>query len=185
MRLAVAPQEVLQRQQRGRLRLADEDRTAGAGFDQGHAPQDQRAHDALAQVGLGDDQRAQLLRWNQQHLDVVERLAVDERRAPGQLADLGEELPRPLLHDRHDAPHAVALRDAHVALEHDEHARAALAGREQATAALEALARPEAPDALDFFAREHRKHLVLARAEGGGGRGVAVSHGHLAPVEMH
>jgi hypothetical protein len=56
-------------------------RPARAGLDQRHAAQDQRAHDALAEVGLGDDQRAQLLGRHDQRLDVFVGVAIDQGRA--------------------------------------------------------------------------------------------------------
>ena len=71
-----------------------------AALDQIDPAQDQRAHDALAEFGLGDQQRAQLIRRNQQRLDVALGMAVDQREAAGKLADLGEKLPRPLVDDR-------------------------------------------------------------------------------------
>ncbi len=186
VRHAVAPQEVLQREQRRRLRPADQHCAARAGLDQRHAPQDQCADDAFAEIGLGDDQRAQLLRRHQQHLDLVERLAVDQRRPARQLPDFREKLARPLLDDRHDAAEAVALRDADMALEHDEHAGSALAGGEQAAAAFVALARAEAADALDFLARQHREHLVVARVGAGGtAGGVAVGHAKSLLFRLH
>ena len=92
---------------------ADQHRTAGAALDQADPAQDQRAHDALAELGLGDQQRAQLLRRDQQRLDVALGMAVDQREAAGKLADLGEELPRPLVDDRRDMAEAVALGDRH------------------------------------------------------------------------
>ena len=57
MRLAVASQKILQAQHIGRLQIADQHRTAAAGFDMGDAAQDQRADDPFAQLGFGDDQR--------------------------------------------------------------------------------------------------------------------------------
>ena len=49
-------------------------------------------------------------------------VAVDQRRAVGELADFGEELARALLDDRRHMAEAVALGDRDMALEHDEHA---------------------------------------------------------------
>ncbi|MCY1223704.1 hypothetical protein D9M72_358420 [compost metagenome] len=60
MRVAVAPQEGLQCDQLRLGAVADQHRPA-AEFDQPHAAQDQRAHDALAQFGLGHQQGAQPL----------------------------------------------------------------------------------------------------------------------------
>ena len=79
---------------------ADQHRAAGAALDQADPAQDQRAHDALAEFGFGDQQRAQLIRRDQQRLDIALGMAVDQREAAGKLADLGEKLPRPLIDDR-------------------------------------------------------------------------------------
>ena len=84
--------------------------TADAALDQADSAQDQRAHDALAEIGFGDQQRAQLVRRNQQRLDVTLGAAVDQRDAAGKLADFGEKLSRPLVDDRRDMAEAVALR---------------------------------------------------------------------------
>ena len=54
MRMTVAGEEVLQPQHVAVVGPADDDRAAGAGFQQAHAAQDQRAHDALAELGLGN-----------------------------------------------------------------------------------------------------------------------------------
>ena len=77
VRVAVAAQEIDQPKD---VRIAfrtDDDRT-GAGFDQADAAKDQGAHDALAKIGLGDQQRAQPLGRNGHRLDVGQRGCVDE-----------------------------------------------------------------------------------------------------------
>src|SRR5262245_43251970 len=60
----VARQEVLEAQDVGVPGPPDDHRAAGAALDQLDAAQDQRAHDALAELSLLDQQAAQLLRWN-------------------------------------------------------------------------------------------------------------------------
>ncbi len=131
VRLAVARQEILQPRHVAERRRADQHRAADAALDQADPAQDQRAHDALAEIGLGDQQRAQLLRRNQQRFDVALGMAVDQRDAAGELADLGQKLPRPLVDDRRDMAEAVALGDRDMARQHHEHAGAELAGLEQ------------------------------------------------------
>ena len=85
--------------------------TADAALDQADPAQDQRAHDALAEIGFGDQQRAQFLRRDQQRLDLAFGMAVDQRDAAGELADLGQELARPLIDHRRDMAEPVALGD--------------------------------------------------------------------------
>jgi hypothetical protein len=126
--------ETLQPHHGGRLRPAYQHRAAGAGLDQRHAPQNQRAHHPLAQVGFGNDERAQLAGRHQQGIDVVLGMAVDQRGRARQLADFGQELARPLGDDGHHMAQAVALGDGDRALEHHKHAGAGLTGGEQPVA---------------------------------------------------
>ena len=92
MRLAVPRQEILEPQEIAVVGRTDQDRAAGVRRDQGDAAQDQRAHDALAELGLGDQHGAELVGRDEDHLDLAFGMAVDQRRLAGQLADLGEEL---------------------------------------------------------------------------------------------
>ena len=133
-----------------------------AALDQIDPAQDQRAHDALAEFGLRDQQRAQLIRRNQQRFDVALGMAVDQREAAGKLADLGEKLPRPLVDDRGDMAKAVALGDRDGARQHHEHAGADLAGLEQGFAVPVGAKLPEPAHPLDFGMRERRKCLLMA-----------------------
>ena len=77
-----------------------------------------------------------------QRLDIALGMAVDQRDAAGKLADLGHELPRPLIDDRRDMAEAVALGDRDMARQHHEHAGAGLAGLEQRFAVLDRFAVP-------------------------------------------
>ncbi|MHC2773059.1 hypothetical protein ACVIM7_002526 [Bradyrhizobium liaoningense] len=80
MRLAVAGEEPLQPHHAGGVRRSDQHGAAGAALDQIDPAQDQRPHDALAELGLGDQQRAQPVRRQQQRLDIALGAAVDQRR---------------------------------------------------------------------------------------------------------
>ena len=80
----------------------DQHRAADTALDQADAAQDQRAHDALAEIGLRHQQRAQFLRRYQQRLDVAFGMAVDQGDPAGELADLGQKLSRPLIDDGRD-----------------------------------------------------------------------------------
>src|SRR4051794_9640610 len=112
---AVAGEEALQPRDCRRLRWSDHDRAARAALDQVAPAKDQRRRDALAEIGLGDQERAQPLRGNQDDLDIALGVAVDQRDAARELGDLSEKLPRPLVDDRGDMPEAVALGDGDVA----------------------------------------------------------------------
>ena len=61
-------------------------------FDQADAAQDQRAHDPLAELGLGDQQGAQPVGRDRDRLDVGQRLRVDQRRPARQLGELAHEI---------------------------------------------------------------------------------------------
>lgn len=95
MRLAVAGEEALQPHHACRMRRTDQHHAADAALEQIDPAQDQRAHDALAEFGLGDQQRAQPLRRQQQRLDIAFGAAVDQRRPSGELAQLRPKLPGP------------------------------------------------------------------------------------------
>ena len=151
---------------------ADQHRTADAALDQADPAQDQRAHDALAEFGFGDQKRPQLIRRNQQRFDIALGMAVDQRDAAGELADLGQKLPRPLVDDRRDMAEAVALGDRDMARQHHEHAGADLAGLEQGFAIPVASRLPEPAHPLDFVMRQRRKGLLVTwkRVSVGAGR---------------
>ena len=106
--MAVAAQEIDQPKHVRIAFRADDDRT-GAGLDQADAAQDQRAHDALAKIGLGDQQRAQPLGRNGHRLDVGQRGRVDEVRPARSCASSPMKLPRSWV-TMWDALAAVVLR---------------------------------------------------------------------------
>ena len=131
VRMAVAGEEIPKPQHVGRMGRADQHKAAGRALDEADPPQDERADDALAEIGLGDQERADLGRWNEDGFHLSLRPAVDQRIAAGELADLGEELPGALLEDRRDVAKPVALRDGDMAGKQHEHARRRPAGFEE------------------------------------------------------
>src|SRR5471032_1263234 len=149
----------------------DQHRPAGIDVDQRHAAQDQRAHDALAQLGLGHQQRAQRFGRHHQHLDGADGLAVAQRRPARQLRHLAAELAGAVLGDRRGVAQAVVAADRDAPLQHQHQAEAGHAGLEQRLAVLEMAHVAEAQHALDVSRRQHRKHLVAARVAGQFGRG--------------
>ena len=84
-------------------------------MDQADPAQDQRPHDALAKFGFRDQQRPQLIRRDQQRLDIAFGMAVDQCGTARKLANLGQKLPRPLIDDGRDMTEAVALGDRDIA----------------------------------------------------------------------
>ena len=165
VRNAVAGEKTPQpRHVRGRGRT-DQHRAACAHLDQADAAQDQRAHDLLAEIGFGDQQRAQLLRDDEERLDRAGRDAVRERAPARELPDFARESSGGELGDEQIVPVPVAAGDAQRAREHDEHARASLPGLEQTLAVRVAARRAEAAQARDLLVREDREHLRAARFE--------------------
>ena len=158
----VSGEEVLQTQDTGGLRCADQHRTARAGFDQPHAAQDQCADDPFAKVRLGDDQRAQLLGRHQQRLDVFLRMSIHERGAARQGCDLGEKLTAAVSDERHHVTQAVALTECHVPCQQDEHAGPGLTRRDEALAIGILSWCAETADARDLGVRQLRKYLVAS-----------------------
>ena len=163
MWMTVAAQEILQTQYTGRLRTADQHRSARAGFDESDTAEDQCPHDALTKIRFCDDQRTQLLGRHQKCLDVVLGIAIHQRVATRELRDLGEKLSASLLRDGNDATQPIALRNRHRPFQHDKHPWAGLARCKQASAARISLHRAETFDARDLGVRQRRKHLMASR----------------------
>jgi hypothetical protein len=146
---------------------ADQDGAGGATLKQGHSSEDERAHDALAELRFGDQQRAQTLGGNEQALDIAPCCAVGDRRAPRKLTGLAREVTCALFdHWRHMAQ-AVALDDRHEALEHDEHAGAELSSLEQLLPVGVVAQRSIAPQSVDFARSQRRKCFLVARSVSG------------------
>ena len=163
MRKTVAAEKILQARHACRIRRPDQHRSADAALNQTDAAQDQRAHDALAEIGFRHQQGAQPVRRDQQRLDVTLGAAVDQRDTAGQLADFGDKLPRSLLDDRRDVAETVALGDRDVARQHDEHAASGLAGLEHQLAVGIGFEFAEAAHARDLGIGQGRKSLLQAR----------------------
>ncbi|MEJ0041746.1 MAG: hypothetical protein WDM81_05835 [Rhizomicrobium sp.] len=99
---------------------ADDHRTAGAGLQEADAPQDERAHDALAQFRLLDQKIAQALRADDDRLDRGECGGVDQRRLAGKLRQLAHEAAGAVGDDELFAAQRVALLDRDLAGEDQE-----------------------------------------------------------------
>src|SRR5579872_3446485 len=163
MRVSVAAEKALQTNDTGRIRRADQDRPARAAPDQADPAKNQRAHDPLAEIGFGDQKRAQTLRRNQKRFDVALGMTVGQRDAARKLTELGEKLPRPLFNDRRDTTKTGTAGDGDVAGQHDKHAGADLAGLEQDLAILELALFAEAAHPRNFLRGQRRKCLFVAR----------------------
>ena len=87
---------------------------------QADAAQDQRAHDPLAEIGFGDQQRAQPVGRNDQRSHGLLRGGVRKRRPPGHLRQFAHELAGAVRDDQRAATRLIALGDVDVAGEDDE-----------------------------------------------------------------
>ena len=74
--IAVPGQEALEPDHVRRGGRPDQDGARGP-LNESHAAKDERAHDAFAEIGFGDQQRAQCVRGDQQGLDVALGRGVD------------------------------------------------------------------------------------------------------------
>ncbi len=61
-------------------------------LEQADAAQDERAHDALAELGFGNEQRPQPVRRDNDTAHRLERGRIRKRRPPGHLRQFAEEL---------------------------------------------------------------------------------------------
>ena len=167
-------------------------RTSEADLDQRHATQDERAQDALAELGLGDEQRPQRLGRNDDRLHVTDRSGVDHAqvRPSGELTDLGHDLARDhlrhflergpdQLRERghwHGLAQPIARHDRDPAGQDHVHPGDGLSRLEQELSGREPPDLAETSDAVDLGRGEDRKHLVEPRRQGGVGCGLTVAH---------
>jgi hypothetical protein len=163
MRIAVAGKESLQAHHAAGMRRTDQHRPSNAAPDQVDPAQDQRAHDALAEIGFGHQQRPQALRRDQERFDIALGMAIDQRDAARELADFSDKLPRPLIDHGRDVAEAVALRDRDMAGQQHKHAWSGFAGLEKlfAVFVMTLLAKPA--HAGDFLRRQRRECLLMTR----------------------
>ena len=113
--LAVAAQELLQPENKRVAGMPDDDRPDRTAFQQSDTAQDQRAHDALAKVGLLHHQVAEPPRTDDQRLDRLKGIRLDERRPVGKLRQLAQELSGAVSDDRFAALQIAAARHLDLA----------------------------------------------------------------------
>ena len=162
MRVPIAPEKALQPQHIAVTGAADDHRSAGAGLEKVDATQDERAHDALAQVGFAHHDVAQAVRRYDEGLDRALGAGVDQRRAAGELRQLAHERALAVRDDRPAAGEFVPLRYDDLAGEDDDHAQADGAGGRQIVVRAVGPRLAEAAQPLDVGGRQGREHLVAA-----------------------
>ncbi len=140
---------------------ADQHDVAEALVDQVDAPQDEGAHQDLAELGVRLHQRKQRITAELHRFARLGDLGAYQRAAPRQQGDLAGELARP---ERMDQRVALDGRpdDVDPTLQHHEECGVGRAGLEQPLA-LRNRAHPAVPPrAPDLRGRERRKHLLDA-----------------------
>src|SRR5439155_18188522 len=162
MRMPVAVEESFQPKNVAMVRAADDHRSADVAFEKTDAAQDERAHDALPQLGFRHQDVTQLVRRNDQSLDWPRRVRVHQRRAARELGELAHERARAVRDDRLVAPELVVLGDRDLAGQDDEHARTDFTGRYQTFARPVGPRLAEAPQAVDLRGLQGGKHLLIS-----------------------
>src|SRR5258707_61267 len=92
MRMSVAAEKALQTKHVAVLSTADDHRPARPRLQKADAAQNERAHDPLAEFRLGDQQRPQSIRRDDQGLDGFARACIDQCRPASELRQLAQEL---------------------------------------------------------------------------------------------
>lgn len=171
---SAAPQKALQPQHVAIAGRADDDRPAGAAFEQADAAQDQRPHDALAEIGLLHHQIAQAPRGDDDRLDRLDRLGIDQRRPVRQLRQLADEIAGAVADNSLTPAKPARLGDVDLARQDEDQPRRDRAGRHDVVAGGIGTRLAEPAHTLDIRVGEHGKHLVAA---GGDGRADGRGHG--------
>lgn len=163
--MAVGRQEALEVADARMAVRGDDHRPARVLLHQGHAAQDQGAHDALAQFGLRDQEHAQRLGRQRQHVERADGDGVFHRRAAGQLPFLAAELAG--AEQRHRLVHAEAVvaPQQQFAGQDEQHGWRALAGLEHGVAVAVVARLAELPHMAQVIIAEDRKDLVAALLE--------------------
>src|SRR4030095_2415676 len=111
---------------------ADHQRSSLPELDQCDAAQNQRAHDAFAELYSLDEERPYPFGRDEQRVDFSCRTAIDERcSAVPEHGELTEELSRSLVDHRRDVPETVARRNGDMPRENDVHPQPGFANLEE------------------------------------------------------
>ena len=89
--MRVAAEKILQPKHIAVIGAADDDWSAGSGFEQADTAQYQSPHDPLTELRLGNHQRPQPFRWNDQRLDRLAGVGIDQCRPAGQLCEFAQK----------------------------------------------------------------------------------------------
>src|SRR5690349_15380673 len=103
--------------------VPDETRAAGARLDEEHPSQNQGAHDALAELNVGDQQGAKFGWRKQQRFNGLGRARIDQGGSAGELRDFGDKFACTHFDDFPRAAKSIASLDGYPTCNDDEHAR--------------------------------------------------------------
>ncbi len=143
----------------------DDDRSARGAFQQPDTAQDQRPHDAFAEIGFLYHQVAQSLRRDDERLHRLSGLRVDQRGAGRQLRQFADETARTMGDDRFAPAEPAILGDVHSARQDDDQAWRHVAGRDHAFAGGIGAGLAETAHALDVRLGQRGEGLVATGAE--------------------
>jgi hypothetical protein len=115
------------------------------------------------ELGLRDQQSAQLLGRDPDDLDIALRVSIHERAVIiRQRTELTQKLPGALIDDRPDVAQSVARGQSHVSGQHDRHARRGLTHLEHDLAVGVAMDAAEATCTLDLIGSQGWERLIVA-----------------------
>ncbi len=159
--LSVSTQELSDTQGVRRVSRADEDQAAAPVGDERHSPQNERAHQDLAQLEVPLHERTQMLAIHDDDRPVADGARANQIAACRQHVDLARELARTV----HGHPFFTAVERAHDldgALDDHEEAGVLLAELEEHLARANAASRSDAGDPADLSGRQLGEHLIAA-----------------------
>ena len=153
------------------LGAADDHRPARAGLEQSDATQDQRAHDPLAQFGLGHEQCPKPVRRNKQGLHRPLRVSVHEGGSSRELRQFAHEGAGLVRDDRHAAAGWIVLGDVDLAVQDDGQAETLIADLGQRFAGTKRMDVTKPAHAFDLRRLKGGEHLVRAGIDDRWGQG--------------
>ena len=162
MRMAIAPEEILQSQHVAGPGGPDQDRTGLSHLQQPNPAQDQGAHDAFAEDGFLHQHIAQPAWRQHDRLDVAACYRIDQRRPAGQLRQFAQEFARTMLRDRLASRYCATLAHIDGTLEHKGKPGRDFAGLHDEGAIREVADFAETAQPRDIRFLQKRKHLVAA-----------------------
>ncbi len=162
MRVAVAGEESFQPQHVRVIGRPDDHRSGDAALEETDTSEDESAHDALADLCLGDQHLGQPARGDDERLDGLRGTRVHERGPPSQLRELSHEGARGMSDDGLVPVEEVVLRDSDLSRQDNDEAEGDLTGGRQSLGGAVRALLAEAVEPSDLRRFERREHLIVA-----------------------